>query len=54
MYLNTSFSYHTHTAAARYTVGIEPLWPHTLHEKTSFSAEDIADCMAAVVAVFCR
>lgn len=40
--------------AARYTFGIEPVWPPELHEKTSYSAIDIADLVSGIVAVFFR
>ncbi len=46
--------HHTPTAAARLTVGIEPLWPPILQQKTSFSADEITECMWDVLQVFCR
>lgn len=41
-------------AAARHTVGVEPVWPAELHAKTSYSANDISDSVARVISVFCR
>lgn len=42
------------TAAARHTVGVEPVWPAELEAKTSYSANDISDSVARVISVFCR
>jgi len=41
-------------ATARWTVGVEPVWPAALAEKTGFSAEEIAPCVQQIVVSFCR
>mmetsp|Transcript_9806 Transcript_9806/g.19062 ORF Transcript_9806/g.19062 Transcript_9806/m.19062 type:complete len:307 (+) Transcript_9806:290-1210(+) len=41
-------------AAARHTVGVEPVWPADLNIKTGHSANEIRDSVARVMDIFCR
>jgi len=41
-------------AAARHTVGVDPVWPVDLMVKTGHSANEIRDSVVRVMAIFCR